>query len=80
MRAGGARTVTVLAPLCCLRPLQGWDKARNTEGTTMKRNIRIREVRREEIDLQKLAAALLRLAREQAAERAADVTDEAKHE
>jgi hypothetical protein len=33
-----------------------------------KRNIRIREVRREEIDLQKLAHALLRLARERLAE------------
>lgn len=34
----------------------------------MTKHIRIREVRREEIDLQKLAHALLRLARERLAE------------
>ncbi len=37
----------------------------------MSGRIRIREVRRDEIDLEKLAAALLRLAREQLAERRA---------
>ncbi len=35
----------------------------------MNGRIRIREVRRDEIDLEKLAAALLRLAREQLSER-----------
>lgn len=48
----------------------------------MSGRIRIREVRREEIDLEKFAAALLRLAREQLAERDATAakTAEARDE